>query len=568
MLGIKYFLLLTLISLSPFLLAGNAAEKEENGNVNYIPKTPGIAQDIDAFNVETTTNSKRLAVLSLQGLANRNGATIYTYVNQDKWALELYQSLGYINNVTVYTSFEDLLEKYKDIPQGAVVYDPMKKFTVNIATNVAGVEGRIILSPDMVAGFKQITGNNDIKDLRDYNFPSQLEAFKWYKENIFPLQNHHILSVAKDLLLMYDVYRDYLVEFKIPVFWLPGASDNDYDSDYEKEIIKLFEETPPNIPVLGFWAGVENGKDIGYTEMEGVTLAGYYGKFTLVNTWVGNYSFHTGMPGRPEYKQVKPRGKTFREYDPNKKYVALIMNESGDAPCYFLYTGFFPRQWNDPDRGKVAINYGITPSLRMLTPGLLNYMYDTQTANDFFFTSISGSGYCYPFEGYLDKTVSKHQNKIDYFTMTANNMAILDFDMLGIYTHPASTWKPEDRLIAETYMVPMKGLHSIISGMHRVGYIGRDGNEIIDSVTVHHTLTHWSQYDYTWNDPSQDEKAVQFMENEIKSHGYGGNFIQAMFYSWHYGPRRLNKLRKLMEPQGYEFVTLNEFDYLCRKAEI
>jgi hypothetical protein len=554
-----------------FFLAckGYNQEIPQIDKVDYLPVTSSISKSVDCFNVQHVTPSLRLAVLSLQGIVNRDNASIYTYVDQDKWALDLYKTEGYIEKDTLYTDAYGLLNKYKASIKGAVVYDPEKRYTVNLATNIAGVENRVIISPDMMDLFQEATGITDIKDLRDHNFPDALTAFRWYKENIFPLQNHQVLSVAKSLLFMYDVYRDYLVEFKIPVFWLPGKQDADYDAAFEQEITKLLSETPANIPVLGFWQGVEDGKDIGYREFDGVKLAGKYGKFTLVNTWVGNYSYHSGIkPGQTEYKQTLPRAKEFRKYDPSKKYVALIMNESGDAPCYFLYTGFYPRQWNDPERGEVAISYGITPSLRMLAPGILNNMYKTQTANDFFFVSISGVGYCYPFEGYCENTSDSAANLKEYFSvMTAKNMAIMDLDMLGVYTHTSNKWSEGDYKLAVEFMLPMPGLKTIVSGMHRMQHTAKDSHEMLgDSVSVHHTITFWSMDNLLWNDKTLDEAAVDHLEKEIKTYGADGNFIQAMFYSWHYGPRRLNLLRKRLEKEGYEFVTLNEFDHLWREA--
>ena len=526
--------------------------------VNYLPQTPRASESVDRFNVQHTDPSLRLAILSLQGIVNRDCARIYTCVDQDEWVFNLYKTEGYIKQEVLYSDVYALLGKYKSYIKGAVVYDPGKSYTVNLATNIAGVEDRVIISPEMVDQFKKTTGLRDIKDLRKHNFPSALAAFKWYKKNIFPLQNSRVLSVAKSLLLMYDVYRDYLVEFKIPVFWLPGKKDADYDVALEREIIKLFSETPANIPVLGFWPGVENGKNIGYTEFDGVQMAGWYGKFTLVNTWVGNYSFHSGVrPEKTAYKQTLPRNKKFRKYDPAKKYVALIMNESGDAPCYFLYTGFYPRQWTDQERGQVAISYGITPSLRMLAPGILSNMYKTQTKNDFFFVSISGAGYCYPFEGYNEKTADKAANLKTYFSvMTAENMAILDLDMLGIYTHTSRKWSMADYRLVTDFILPMPGLESIVSGMHRTQYTAKDSHEMLNKVSVHHTITFWSLDNFTWNDKSLDEAAVDHLEKEIKTYGADGRFIQAMFYSWHYGPRRLNLLRQRLEKEGYEFVTL------------
>lgn len=556
--------------LASFALAGYTQQKGVSlaDKVNYLPQTPSASKSVDCFNVQHTDASLRLAALSLQGIANRGKASIYTYTDQDKWVLDLYKVEGYIENDTVYTDIHALLSKYKSYIKGAVVYDPEKRYTVNLAANIAGVEARVIISPDMAGPFRKATEITDIRDLRDHNFADALTAFRWYKETVFPYQDSRILSVAKSPLLMYDVYMDYIIEFRIPVFWLPGKEDADYDAGLEQEIIKLLAETPTNIPVLGFWAGAEDGKDIGYKEFDGVRLAGWYGKFTLVNTWAGNYSYHSGViPDKPEYKQVLPRAKKSRKYDPSKKYVALIMNESGDAPCYFLYTGFYPRQWNDPDRGKVAISYGITPSLRMLAPGILDNMYKTQTENDFFFASISGAGYCYPFEGYCEKTADKTANLKEYFSvMTAGNMALMDLDMLGIYAHASKSWSDADYGLAASFMVPMPRLRSIISGMHRMRHTAKNSHEMLGMVSIHHTVTFWSMDDLTWNDKSLDQAAVDHLEKEIKTYGADGNFIQAMFYSWHYGPRRLYLLQQRLSKQGYEFVTLNEFDELWREA--
>ena len=547
----------------------NYAKAQERNKTDYLPQTPCIAKNIDRFSLEVVSQSHLLAALSLQGIVNRDTARIYTHGNSDKWALDLYKSKGYIQEDTLYSNVFQLLEKYKKQIKGAVVYDPDKDYTVNLATNVAGVESRIIICPDMIDSFR-ISVNNDIKDLRDYRFENATSAFRWYKTNIYPHQEKNVLSVAKGLLYMYDVYRDYLVEFRIPVFWLPGEKDLDYDPEYEAEVIKFFEETPVNIPVLGFWPGVnEAGENIGYTEFDGVKLAGKYGKFTLVNTWVGNYSFHSGVkPRQSSYLQKAPANKSFRKYDPSKKYVALIMNESGDAPCYFLYTGFFPRQWNDPNRGEVAISYGITPSLRMLAPAILEHIYQTQSPNDYFFTSISGAGYCYPFEGYCENTRDKEANLNEYYSgITASNMKILDLNMLGIYTHSESKWSDADYSIADEHIATMPGLTSIISGMHRTTFEAHESHQMMkNNVSVHHTLTFWSKDNYPWDNPEFDKQAVDHIENEIKTYGSGSQFIQAMFYSWHHGPRRLMQLQQRLEPEGYEFITLNEFDYLWREA--
>tara|TARA_R110002050_G_scaffold274283_2_gene418656 strand:+ start:9614 stop:11581 length:1968 start_codon:yes stop_codon:yes gene_type:complete len=542
-------------------------------SVDFFPTTKNYSEEIVIFDYANVSQGTRLAAVSLQGLVNRDTASILMKDNLADDLFQLYIDKDIVSIKQEYTNIYVLLGDFKAFFTGAVVYDPAKPFTINLATNIAGVEDRIIISPDMVEGFKENTDNSDIKDLRDYNFSTVKDAFTWYKQNIYPSQRNTVLAVANKGY-MHDVYRDYLIEFRIPTFWLPGHDDSDYDAEYENLIKTMFEETPDNIPVLGFWP---DGSSNGYDEFSGVKLAGLYGKFTVVNTWVGNYSFHSAFGDNQDYTQTKVRAKIFRGYDPTKKYVALIMVESGDSPGYMQF-GFHDRQWNDPYRGQVPLSYGINPSMRMLLPVMTRDIYETASENDFFFCSISGAGYCYPFEAYGQSTSNPNKVLSDYFKLTAQNMVLLDLDMMGLYTHPNTTngkWTTTDEQIFINFIEPMEGLKSVISGMHRTGYNGYQANTYYRNynrdITVHHTLTFWPTTG-GFSSPGEfanemyDDESVNFLENEIKTYGAGTNFIQAMFYSWVYGPRRLKKLKDKMEPQGYVFLTLNEFDAIYRKS--
>lgn len=535
----------------------------------YLPQTPRASDRVVYMDLAPLGPSDNLTVQSLQGLANRGCAEIFTFASSlTDWTLDFYRERGYIREAVPAESVEALLERYGDRAAGLVVYDPACPPTVNLATNVAGVHDCIIAGPDNLEMVRRATGLPVLYDLRDFHFTGENDVFAWYWDNLFPLQRHDVLSVTPNDGGTYDIYRDYLVEFKIPVFWLPGPQDDDFDPAYEEQVLRLFRETPANIPILGFWpAGA--GLSRGYREFDGVKLAGKYGKFTLVNTHAGSYSWHSGVKVRRRtFRQTAPRSAPVPAYDPAKKYVALIMIESGDAPCYYLYRGLYPRQWEDPERGEVPISYGITPALRMLAPAILEDLYARQTEKDFFFTSISGAGYCYPFEQYGSLTADPDRTLTDYFSrLTGAHMQALDHDMLGLYTHTGAGWSEEDRAIAERYIFPMKGLRSLLSGMHRTAYTAADAHELRpDGKTLHHTVTFWSYDDLVWDDPSLDEAAVAHLVREIRENG-DGPFIQAMFYSWHYGPRRLKKLQDALQPEGYQFVTLRDFDLLYRESQ-
>ena len=538
-----------------------------------MPQMPAASSSIVSYDLQGIGQEDLLALVSVQGLVNRIEPQIYTYSSgYSDGLLALYRKTGIVKSEEKASDVFDLLRRYREYYAGIVVYDPGRRFTVNLATNIAGVENRVIIAPSLLGRFlSEVDRSIDILDLRDMDFPTSDAAFDWYRDNIFPKQNHNMLAVAKDVY-MWDVFRDYPIACNVPVFWLPGENDEDYSEEDVENVRWLYANTPANIPVFGFWPGLDNGKDVGYNEFFGTKLASEYGKYTIVCTWVGSYSYHSGVQvGNRPYRQVKARAKKFREYDPGKKYVALVMVESGDAPGYYQFDGFFPRQWDDPQRGEVPVSYGISMSLKYLMPGVMRHLYDTATENDYFFCPISGAGYCYPFLGLCDSTADRSKCLEEYFGLTAENMKALDMDMLALYTHPDRVrWSSADSALVREFIEPLPEIKSIISGMHRTGYTPRESNGFLDNgrTTVHHVMTHWAweDWDLFRSGEAADSVAAAFLADEIRRGCDGASFVTAMFYSWHYGPRRLAIVQDILEKENYEFVTLDEYDRLFRES--
>lgn len=557
----------------PVLAALSAIGCVPKQQVGFMPQCPPASDAVVSYDLQGVGQEDLLALVSLQGLVNRVEPQIFTYSSgYSDVLLKLYKKLGVIKSDEKCNDVMRLLKRFRNHYEGAVVYDPAKRYTVNLASNIAGVENRVILAPSLLAGFREkVDPAIDVLDLRELDFQSDADAFDWYREHIFPQQNHRMLGVAKDVY-MYDVFRDYLIACKTPTFWLPGKGDDDYSEQAVRNVIWLYEHTPANIPVFGFWPGLDGGKEVGYNEFFGTELASKYGKFSIVCTWVGSYSYHSGVQiGDRPFVQTKARTRKFREYDPAKKYVALVMVESGDAPSYFQFDGFFPRQWDDPVRGTVPISYGISMSLRWLMPGVMRYLYDTATENDYFFCPISGAGYCYPFLGLCDSTADRERNLKEYFELTARSMKALDMDMLALYTHPGrERWSAADSAVVRRYIESLPQVKSLISGMHRTGYEPQESNGFLDNgkTTVHHVMTHWAweDWDLFRSGQAADRAAAEFLAQEIRSGCEGTGFVTAMFYSWHYGPRRLALVQDILAKEDYVFVTMDEFDQLFRKS--
>ncbi|WP_418213715.1 GxGYxYP domain-containing protein [Bacteroides difficilis] len=541
------------------------------GKVKFFPMSKNVASNVAVINTIRWSEAEKVTAYSLQGLVNREKVCIYILQPGDRTAYNFYKSNGYMPNETIETNIWKVAKQFIQYFDGFVAYDPDDFHQIDLATNISGVENRLMIPIDKIDYVKNSFGTNvDILDLRTLGLNSLVEMHDWYIKNIFPKQNKEVLALGSNVP-HHNVYRDYAIAFKIPVFWLPGKADADYDANYEKKLFKMLENTPTNIPVLGFWPSTYNGKTYGYSEYQGVGMAGQYGKFTVVNDFFGNYSFHSGLkPWSDKYEQTKVRKKKMHTYDPQKKYVALIMIESGDAIGY-MQGLFWERQWDQEHRGDVPVSYGINPSMQYLLPAQLRYLYDTATENNFFFCSISGAGYCYPFEGYGSRTCNPQKTIDSYFKQTENNMKQMDLDMLGLYTHPAKFLDNKDRNLLNHIAKVAPSIKSFILGMHHVkGFDANNSHAMINqNASWHYTITNLLHLEEElpvteWDNRNYDKKAVDYLIGEIKKASTNGQFIQAMFYSWTYGPRRLYAVKEQLEKEGYVFVTLNEFDYLYR----
>lgn len=551
------------------------------------PISPPASKIIHTFDLDKLTTDKdrgmRLALISLQGIVNRSQPQIYLYstyadTRKNSYIIDIYKQNGHINRELTYENPIDLINAFKKFARGVVVVDPKKLYTINVATNVAAAENLIIVFPENIQAL-----NLKIKyDLRDM-FQSEYLAYLWVFKNFWNKLNHDMIGVSY-YAFPQDYERDYYISSKSLNIWLPKKDDPTYSAELSNLVKFIMYHLPANIPVFGFWgAGDADGTLRGIGEYWGVITGGKFGKFTAVNDWAGNWSFHTGIRVEQDvFRQRKPRAKVFRTYDPTKKYIALTYMESYDSPGYWQFGAKF-FQWDDKERGQVPISYGIAPSARVLAPGLLEWFYKNATENDYFFSAVSGMGYMNPLEGYGDygilnrnnaQTMNKAAVLKNYYVRTQAEMEKMDLDMMGVCSHPNFTaWKSEDDDVLNSHVIPyLDGVSAIIAEIGRNDTINAsNANRILtEGMPIHHTLTRWKTIEndfYPPTDTTKDEAAVTWLVNEITEQGNkGANFIQAMAYSWNYGPRRLKMVMEQLQSKGYIFMTLNEFNHVWRIA--
>lgn len=199
-------------------------------------------------------------------------------------------------------------------------------------------------------------------------------VFMWnqYKVSVSDVQ-----PVSSEQKEPYGYLRDYAVANKAMVFWL--------DSNVPEQralFEKILSDVAPGTPYLGWFSNDVDG------EFSGVEIASNHGVYVLAADWFSNLTVFSGTKAN-KLKQTTARTPKLE----NKIYVTYTFSE-GDN---FQYNQHRMRiLWDDPNRGKVPLNWTSSPLLYDAAPAMLNYFYDSATSNDQIIAGPSGAGYFYP----------------------------------------------------------------------------------------------------------------------------------------------------------------------------
>lgn len=171
--------------------------------------------------------------------------------------------------------------------------------------------------------------------------------------------------------------RDYAVANKAMVFWL-DVNDAGQKAFFER----ILAEVKPGTPYLGWFSNDVAG------EFSGVEITSRYGVYVLAADWFNNMTVFSGTNAKPA--AAKPAQTPKLE---NKIYVTYTFSE-GDNLQYNQHR--MRNLWDDPNRGKVPINWTSSPLLYDAAPAILDYYQNTATENDLLIAGPSGAGYFYP----------------------------------------------------------------------------------------------------------------------------------------------------------------------------
>lgn len=144
---------------------------------------------LDVADIHTLHGEDQLLLTTLQGAVNRHRPELYFAYDDsgvdDKWLA------GIDVPKTVHDQPLELVGQYADKVEGAIVYDPAVRDTVNIATTLAGLKGAVVATAEQAKTYQL----KIIEDLRGkFDGQSKTEIYRWQQEHIWPQCEQRLLT--------------------------------------------------------------------------------------------------------------------------------------------------------------------------------------------------------------------------------------------------------------------------------------------------------------------------------------------------------------------------------------
>lgn len=372
-----------------------------------------------------------MAVACLQGIINRDGPRLYLLssanVKPAYWLEKMTQTGKWLagrKQVPV-SNLDELVKLAGDQVKGVVIWDPEVPASINVATTIAGVKEGVVLSPEMADKYLKEWGLPVLDDLRgrftgSETGSSKNDAYLWAVREYLAkgLCSSHLLCLYEDAAKVRDsggagyvVTRDWAIWNRSFVFdlspWGDEAPKDDPEqtlgtdlATYHMVLQEILNQSAGKhmTEMAGFFSFWKYSNIEGYaskhepvpTEWETVYLISPYNCYqNTVASDCFNQSFHSQAPFT-KLTQSRPKPRDVVE---KKAYLCILMADYDSAtPLY----DFMPRFWDDPERGKIPLAWGINPNLIETYPDVISYLYSTATENDHFTADASAAGYFNP----------------------------------------------------------------------------------------------------------------------------------------------------------------------------
>lgn len=371
------------------------------------------ALGVVCLDVESFSDAELVSVVCLQGLINRAGPRSFLTLRKRQcqssfednplsadgaarlapdtlalyrsgpefWCHQYAQSHGYrFDSVPDVSS---LLEESGTCVKGVIRFSLANRAELPVAITLAGLEDAVAVPDESSLRDFFLDRLPVVADLRG-RFSSRLDASRWALRELMPRCTRRAVFSQNDTNGQRDpdiFSLDLAVMERMFVFNLDFWQAR--KPDHFALIQEILARLEPGSPMYGW----------GTSEAAMMVAMGPSGTF-LICAGCPNLSFHKKVPARRWPFRVKRRIEPTRLTLEKRCYVTFMVNE-GDT-LKWMGSVMGAGRWLEPARGHMPINWGTSPFITEHFPGMMEYFYESSSAQDVFVSSISGYGYYGP----------------------------------------------------------------------------------------------------------------------------------------------------------------------------
>ena len=401
------------------------------------PKMPTPARHLFVADMAGLSKSQRVLLTSLQGLVNRTKPRIFLiWGKDDSFWLRQMQKQGATGTAIPVRHPLSLVRRFRQSIHGAVVPDPKVYDSPDIAADIAAVDNLVIATPQLAHRL-----NLPIRvDLRG-KFKSDAQALRYLRVRL-ARQMNPFLFLCLDPKLLAGGGEDQIIAAKGMTFWVTGRNAGEEPganmAAEKMQVERLFAQTPLDGVVRGYWWC---GNGMGLDEGPGVALGSKYGKITVVSDYLQNMSVFSGVKLSHITQHFAPPPALNR----SKVYLSLAISD-GDNLCMWYH--YFRHWFVKAAHGKLAIGWGMGPTLIDEAPTLARWFYQHADNKDEFFCDVSGAGYVYP-PDWGKRLLHRRAAFSHFYNWTWKYMQRMDMKTLRIMPLAGTSGRKDRASIAE-----------------------------------------------------------------------------------------------------------------------
>lgn len=337
---------------------------------------PSTVRSLD-MNAAKLSDEERVMFCTLQGVINRTRPRILLY-NHNEEPQSTWPSAHSLRTAAIPVSRPyEMVKLFREEIKGLVLYsNSLCDHYSNLAVTIAGLDRLLPVTAEIKD--KLVANGMDfpvVVDLSQLKMTSAYEVYSYLYNNYWSRCNHRLLiSLRPTIPYVHDIGA----ACGSACVWLDPRNGR------ERVLLDkmLKDMTPGRDFVLGWYP----------EERSGVGEATKYGLSTVPADFFENTTVYTAVNKPVVIAPVPKRPKL-----ENKIYAAVYISD-GDNIQYCQHA--MAKIFEQGGRGKMALNWTISPALADFSPMMLNYYYRKASTNDCFVSGPSGMGYAMPYDAH------------------------------------------------------------------------------------------------------------------------------------------------------------------------